>query len=59
MHENRGKPIFCPMEWCIGNYPGMCKVFIKTSKCYLMLMFYHADILVVFHFYAQTVLWGL
>ena len=38
------KMISTPFEWCIEKYPGLCTLFIKTSKCYLMFMFYHTAI---------------
>jgi len=61
------KMIFPDMEWCIRKCPGLCTVFFKTtcSKWYLKFMLYLAviqmflDTLDCFHFYAQTVLWGL
>jgi len=44
MDDNWGKPIFYPFELCIGKYPGLCKFFIKTSKCYPLFVFYYAVI---------------
>jgi len=40
-----------PIELCIVKYPGLYAPFIKSSKCYLMFMVYHAVV------YARTKLW--
>ena len=53
IHENWGKPFFCPMDknmtsshidWCIGKWLGLCKIFFRTSTWYLKFMLYHAVI---------------
>ena len=58
MHENLGKPIFCPkdkkrispqIEQCIGKCSGLCKFIWKTSNCYLYIMLYHAVIQILGH----------
>jgi len=33
------------IEWCIGKYPGLCKLVCKTSKAYLKCMLYHGIII--------------
>jgi len=46
--------LFCPMDkkmispyikWCIGNCPGLCILFFKTSPWYLKLIIYHTVIM--------------
>jgi len=48
MHENWGKPIFCPMhkkmnspeiKWCIGKLPVMCKCSLKLANATYTLCF--------------------
>ena len=53
MHKNLGKLFFYPIDnimisphvdLCIRKWPGLCTMFVKTSKWYLKCMLYHAVI---------------